>query len=63
MIHQEFEVWFEETKKSAIEDFGYSQTEVSGFTAKIWSQYYDQGLNPFESVLQHLKKVFNHQNG
>lgn len=63
MIHKEFEAWLEDTKKSAVEDFGYSEAEVSAFTAKIWGQYYDQGLTPFESILQHLKKSFNHQNG
>lgn len=63
MIHQEFEQWFSEVKENAIADFGYSELETENFNSKTWRQYYDLGLTPFESLVQHLKKAFKHQNG
>lgn len=63
MANQEFEQWFEELKENAKNDFGYSQSEIENFQPKNWKTYYEQGLTPFESVIQHLKKAFKHQNG
>jgi len=60
---EDFKQWFEDAKKNAISDFGYSEMETLNFSEKVWRQYYDYGLTPFESVLQHLKKIFQHQNG
>ena len=54
MIQQEFETWFEEIKENAIENFGYSPTEILSFNPKNWIQYYEIGMTPFESILQHL---------
>lgn len=63
MSNEDFEQWFEEAKETAIADFGYSKTETLNFSSKNWKEYCDQGLTPFEAVLQHLKKIFKHQNG
>jgi len=63
MIHKEFTEWFEEIKENAVADFGYSKFEAENFTQNIWMPYYELGLTPFESIMQHLKKIFKHQNG
>ena len=59
----EFKNWFVSVKEEAIEHFGYTETEVSNFSQKNWIDFFDQGLTPFEAVMQYLKKVFKHQNG
>jgi len=63
MTQQDFGQWFKELKENAVADFGYTETETSNFSEKSWKQYYEQGLTPFEAVVQHLKKIFKHQNG
>jgi hypothetical protein len=63
MAQQEFEQWVEELKENAISDFGYSKSETENFNLKNWKKYYEQGLSPFESIIQYLKSAFKHQNG
>lgn len=60
---EDFDQWFEELRENAKNDFGYSQHETENFQTKNWKSYYEQGLTPFESVMQHLKKSFKRQNG
>lgn len=60
---EEFANWFELVKENAIADFGYSESETLSFSQKNWRHLYESGFTPFESVVQHLKKEFKHQNG
>lgn len=59
----EFKSWFETVKENAIEDFGFTVDETNNFSEKNWKQFYEQGLTPFESVVQQLKNKFNFHNG
>jgi hypothetical protein len=63
MTQQDFDIWFEDVKKCAIEDFGYTEIEVSNFSIKNWKPYFAQDLTAFEAMVQYLKKIFKHHHG
>lgn len=59
----EFDIWFQEIKKVAMDDFGYSDKEVANFDSKNWLQLHTNGLAPYDAVMQYLKTIFNRHNG
>ncbi len=59
----EFKSWFEQVQQNALDDFGFTLAEVNNFNQRNWKHFYEQGLTPFEAVVQQLKNKFNFQNG
>jgi len=60
MEQNEFTSWFEEVKKNAIEEFGYSDQEVSNFSEKNWNKFFQKNLKPNEAIHQYLRELFNY---
>lgn len=60
MEQSEFNSWFEEVKKNAIEEFGYSENEANNFSEKNWEKFFNKNLKPNEAIHQYLKGLFNY---
>lgn len=56
----EFNSWFEEVKKNAVEEFGYNENEINNFSEKNWEKFFKKNLSPTEAIHEYLKELFNY---
>lgn len=62
MDTEKFKNWFEVVKETAIEDFGFTESEINHFIEKTWLPFYEKNFAPIEAINEYLGTLFKFQN-